>query len=130
VLFEVTGEQLDGACMLAHSPQEGHLRVVWGHCRDHAGSVCGAAYFALAYELPKECLAASHKQSLEAHPADNAFVVGIEKPRVLPQHAGGSVSEPSYPERLAGPLTGQGQCACQCAQFTATYATLAVMRND
>jgi len=64
------------------------MQVVWGHCHDHVGSGCGSAFFALACELPMEYLAALRQRSHEAHAADNAFVAGMEGPRVPPQHAG------------------------------------------
>jgi len=47
-------------------------------------------FYILACELPKEYLAALPKRSHETHAADNAFVAGMEEPRVPPQHAGGS----------------------------------------
>jgi len=61
---------------------------VWGHCRDHVESRCGSTFFTLIRELPKEYLDALHKRIHETHVADNAFIAGMEEPRVSPQHAG------------------------------------------
>jgi len=85
------------------------MQVVWVHCRDRVRN-CGSAFFALACKPPKEYLAALHTRSAETHAADNAFVAGMEEPRVPPQHAGlGGMDmqrEAGYGEDGGGAWTG------------------------
>jgi len=61
-------------------------------------------FFRSGMQTAMECLAALHKRSHETHAADNAFVAGMEEPRVPPQHAGvGDVGM----QRVAGMRRGR-----------------------